>query len=338
MRHYYLSRLFIPVVLLLTFPSLADTTVKSQTIQATYFVTASGVRVRAAPNTASAEKARLNLGDQVTAIQRTHEKLPVDSTSAYWYALKQPQGWVAGNYLVEAPVGQEEQLWLQLAKQRLQKTGISFLDQADLYRFIDKTIPNIKNTAIKAEMELLRLLALQETLNTISSNSIMNDSRRSDKAYTDWLAQYRKSFDLFDDEISGRWLIPVKYYWHLADKYAKTQAGDELAWQASQASLGGECEGDISCNLHRESLTRGEYLRRFPAGKYVNQSLIELKEVLDFIHSELKSQPNYFKDAKDTLKPIQALIKSLNRVSSQAPKQAKVLKSLKSLETAVKKA
>lgn len=287
-------------------------------------VTASAVRMREAADTQAPLVGQLGLGAVVEAVKRTEKKQSVGSRSQYWFLVKTPEhkGWVFGAFLQDFSVAAQDKQWFTLAKTRLAMDKLSFADRVDLYDFIERVLPQVKSPAYEGGLALGKVLALQKAFDKVHFGN------QNKEPYAAFVRAHKDK--AFLDEIQGVWLVPAQRYWDLADQYAKTKAGDEIAWYAADANLGGECEGDISCGLGRESMTYGEYLKRFPQGKHVSDALKQLNDTFDYILNEaLKYDPDYFKIAGDSggvLKELRAI------VGVTSPKAAGRDKALASLD------
>lgn len=318
---YWLGLLMISLFILSTSPSQAANTIA---MNGDKLVIASAVQVRQQPMLNTTVITRLKLGTVVRALERTNEQQSIDNLRGYWYLIEanNVKGWVFGGFLRDFSPAKAESSWLQLARERATNAQLGFADYIDTYGFITSILPQIKTKAIKVELEFNRLISLQRSVDRVPFGQ--------DKAqpFKGWLAD-RKN-EVFYDEISGRWLVPVKAYWQLADRAAKTSLGDSIARYAASASLGGECEGDIACNLQRILITDGEYLKRYPKGRYAVSTVKTMENYLKSIQADLKQQPNYFRNDNDSgkaLKALIAIIKATNTSSS-----AKVLVQLQAIQ------
>ena len=72
--------------------------------------------------------------------------------------------------------------------------------------------------------------------------------------------------------------------------------GDVIAWQAAHATHGGECEGFVECMSYRLQITQGEYLKRYPKGRYVTPILEEINEELSYMAKEAPNQRDNVKE------------------------------------------
>lgn len=148
---------------------------------------------------------------------------------------------------------------------------------------------------IKGELEVGHLRALQTALSVLP----MEPEKVAAEPYASWL---KAQGDLvFQDEISGSWLVPADEYWKLADKYKDAAVGDAIAFHAVNAPMGGECEGQISCNSIASLRSEGEYLKRFPTGKFTEMALDLVNSNMDAMLADWDSQPEGQAETKETL-------------------------------------
>jgi hypothetical protein len=269
MRHLLLISALALSALTITTPSQARTEVATT---ATYLVNGNGVRLRAEPNVSAQELGKLSLGAAVTPLQKTPNQSTLNGKTAPWYQVKTDKatGWVFGSFLV--PATNYTDAALELLRTKLKAESVPYADAVALYQLADKALSQTKSRNAKGELELAKLLALQLSYSSIPSEQMQQSP------YIDWYNQHGKIS--FGDDPSGQYLVSADAFWKLADQYKKDPIGDEIAWQASQQRLGGECEGFIGCMSIAMQRTEGEYLKRFPKGRYVKPALANITEFL----------------------------------------------------------
>jgi hypothetical protein len=155
---------------------------------------------------------------------------------------------------------------------------------------------------IKGELEVAYLRALQIALSALP----MEPDKVAAEPYASWLKAQGES--VFQDEISGSWLVPVSDYWTLADKYKDAAVGDAIAFHAANASVGGECEGLMSCNSHASLNSEGEYLKRFPNGKFTDMALDLVNNNMDTMLTDWDSQPEEQGETQKTFAEWETLL------------------------------
>lgn len=321
------SKLFL-LVCLSYMPSVANADLPLIAMDGKKIVTASTVRVRSQPILTSQVVGHVGLGAVAAATKRTKNKLTHAAFEHYWYFITTANlsGWVSGRFLKDFTVEKKEKIWFDLIKTRLDNPKLSFRDRVALYKFTHLAAKNSQDEKLKGAFELGQLLALQKSFD------LVNYSNAQKEPYAAWIAEHQSAKRVFNDEISGQWLVPSLDYWKLADEHKGQASADEIAWYAANAQLGGECEGDIDCNLGREKITQGEYLSRHPYGRYANVSLKRLSETLTYIQGALKEQPNYFRETPASGKVIDELVDIIKNTNPKLRERAKAVEQIKSIQ------
>lgn len=319
---------FILLFCLVSLPASAWANLPLIAMDGQKIVAASAVRIRTQPSLESEVTGYLSLGAVIPATQRTKEKLQTGGLNGYWYFVKSAsvEGWVSGNFLQDFQPEKKEQIWFDLIKSRLDNPDLSFQDRVTLYKFTGLVVENAQDEKLKGAFELGRLLALQKSFD------LVNYSNEKQEPYAAWVAEHQSAERIFHDEISGQWLVSAQDYWKLADKHKGRPSGDEIAWYAANAQLGGECEGDIACGLDREKMTQGEYLLRYPLGRYANVSLQRLSETLSYIQNALEEQPGYFRDMPASWTTVDSLVDIVKNTNPKLRERAKAVEQIKSIQ------
>src|ERR1700754_1006611 len=126
-------------------------------------ITASNVRVRSSPDTASEEVARLQLGTVVEEVERSQEKALVGTSEDFWYMVSAPsgaRGWVFGALTAPFDATRREEIYTRLANERAAKTDATFADASELVRFSERAAKELTGRGARAELEFARLRAL----------------------------------------------------------------------------------------------------------------------------------------------------------------------------------
>lgn len=252
-----------------------------------------GVRVRAAPSAQAAEVGKLRFGSDFTTTQRSAEKTTIGAQTDYWYRIEKPlTGWVFGGLLRAFDPKQADSQRLQLLREKLgaadhlhnyeQPSVLAFADAVEISEFAQRAAAASKTREVKGELELGYWRAVQIALFKIPMDKI------NKPPYRTYYQQLGKQ--AIYSEPSGEYLINPDSLWKLADRYKKDAIGDAIAWQAANAFVGGECEGFIGCVSARSLLMEGEYLKRYPKGRYVQAALQDVNEVLDYVRTEYNNQ------------------------------------------------
>lgn len=281
----YLIRLVLTVSILTATPA-----VQAEALNATrYTVNGNGVRLRAQPTVDSPELAKLMLGTSVTPLQKTSKPSTVNGKTGYWYQVKtnQTTGWVFGSFLTPEPNSTDATL--EVVRTKLKAEKLSFEDAVATYKLADQALAQAKARNAKGELELAKLVALQRSYDS------MPPEKMQKAPYVDWYKQHQKIS--FGDDPSGQYLVSTKPFWALADQYKNDAIGDEIAWRASQQALGGECEGFVGCSSIAAQRTDGEYLKRFPKGRYVKTALKQVTENFKYMLQEWNKPEQDTRDA-----------------------------------------
>jgi hypothetical protein len=110
---------------------------------------------------------------------------------------------------------------------------------------------------------------------------------------------YKNFTDKNADEIvysdpSAEWYVNSNLLWELHAKHKSAKPlGEQIAWQAAQTTLAGECEGYINCYIYKMRITDGEYLNFYPNGKYSRQALLNITSFLEPINQDSDQKAVY---------------------------------------------
>ncbi|MBL7978538.1 MAG: SH3 domain-containing protein [Bacteroidetes Order II. Incertae sedis bacterium] len=249
--------------------------------QTQWIVIGSNIRVRQASDVSATELGKLGLGVIVVQKGKSVTKTTIGGKTDFWYQISTPTltGWVFGAFLKPYVASQKQVIYMELVRSRLATEATNFLDEADLVVFTERAIREIKSPPLVGELEMSRLLALKRAAPLMLMDT---NTGTYPEPYKSW-AQRHEAKSLFYDEISAQYLLKPEVFWNLATKYKNAAIGERIAWEASQVPLGGECEGDLSCNLGYFNVTIGEYLRRYPKGVHVKEALNQVSEWLSSI-------------------------------------------------------
>ncbi len=298
-------------------------------------VTGSNIRVRQTADVSALEVGKLTLGVIVTQKGKSASKTTIGGKSDFWYQISSPNlsGWVFGGFLKPYTTSQKNLIYTELIRSRLSVEATNFLDEADLVVFTERAIREVKAPQLLGELEMSRLLAIQRAAKLMMMDT---ETGAYPEPYKTWVLRHEGK-SLFYDEISAQYLLSTKDFWALATKYKNAAIGERIAWEASLVPLGGECEGDLSCNLGSLDLTVGEYLRRYPKGAHVREALNQISEWLTSLMQIDESMADEFfypGQRKDFLPNYNALRRAVNGTIN--PIKAEVLDLLTQLDKKVK--
>ena len=266
-----------PFLLVLIFSAVTPGIAASQTL----ITSAANVRLRSEPDTGSAILAMLPLGTELA--------LAGSIPRAGWIPVRTPggdEGWIVETLTLPVTDSTYPQVIRDLISARLKREGDGFVATAELVAFIEKVLERDWSVDDRARLELQRLHALTATLGTIPFYRARWDDRT-----TSWIAA--RAAEIRYNEPGGHWMIDRDVILDRHDRYRATAAADEIAWFAVQNGLSGECEGYLVCYLEWSDKLEGEYLRRQPAGAYVEKAASRVRRVSEYYRS-LTDVPDAF--------------------------------------------
>lgn len=141
---------------------------------------------------------------------------------------------------------------------------------------VEKWITNLKNdksfTSLQlAELELYRLLCIQKIARTVQPDNT--------KLKT-WISTH-KNYVYYSDYGNAGYFLDPQLLWKLESSLpANTPLKEQVAFEASNLEIGGECEGYWVCVLERAMNKAGNYLKKHPNGKNAAFFVNNLKEEL----------------------------------------------------------
>jgi hypothetical protein len=282
-----------PFLLVLIVSGVTPDIASSQTL----ITAAANVRLRSAPDTGSAILTMLPLGTELALAQsiRRGDWIPVRTPGG-------DEGWIDETLTVPVTDSTYPQVIRDLISARLNREGDGFVATAELVAFIENALGRDWSLDDRAWLELQRLQALAATLGTIPFYRVRWDDR-----LTSWVAA--RDAEIHYNEPGGHWLMNRDVILDRHDMYRATPAGDEIAWFAVRNGLSGECEGFLVCYVEWSDKLEGEYLRRQPAGEYVEEAAARVRQVSEYYRS-ISDVPDVF-DAQRECAALNTAVASL---------------------------
>jgi hypothetical protein len=272
---------------------------------------ASNVRARALPNTSAEEVTKISIGTIVNQLEQSSAKEKIGSSEDFWYKVGLPggkEGWVFGAFTLPFDAANRAEIYKRIASERLKIKDANFSDSADLARFMTLAMTEVAEKNALAWIELARLLAMKQ-----ASASIPID-KQDQAPFKAWLKTNEAS--LVYSEPAGQWLVKSDLFWNLQKKYVQLAIADEIAWEGARNYLPGECEGYIPCHLSSVNLTDGKYLKLYPKGAHVAESLDSIIENLEGLQETLKTMEKpTVEDRKEANPEIVALQATLAKIT-----------------------
>ncbi|GAK60030.1 hypothetical protein U27_07017 [Candidatus Vecturithrix granuli] len=235
-------------------------------------LTASNVRIRQKPNASAPEVTKLALGTLVQELGRTPKQETIGAVQDYWYQIAIPdgqQGWIFGGFTMVYQETQREAIYQEITQARLKREQLNWFDQIDLVRFLTHASGEVSTPAIAAELKLARLRVLRQSLEPLQNPP---------PEFQAWIQEQQAN--IYYAEIQGTWLVLPNVFWDLYAEYQTLPIADDIAWEAAQNPVGGECEGYVPCHLSRINQSYGRYLTLYPTGKYTSTALHTISEEL----------------------------------------------------------
>jgi hypothetical protein len=221
--------------------------------------------------------------------------------------------------------------WLAKANSTLDRPAATFAELTTLADSAARVKTDDRATA--AEVELARLLAIRKAAAAIPFEG------GSKSPYKEWIKA--RHFGVVYDEPSGTWLLSPELLWEVVDKYRDLPRAEAIAVIAATNTVGGECEGDVSCQVQVFNVTWGRYLRLFPAGAHASDALAFLADTLrPIVHPDspeaaagwtFGSTPAERQDLLDTVEEARRTVKATG-----VPQRDEVLKLLDAVEAKAK--
>lgn len=241
-------------------------------------VTAIAPRVRALPKPNSAEVSVVKLG----------KTLPVIEKTAAWYRVeyaKGKNGWISKTLVKDYENAARDQIYREIAGKYSPSKNLDFAAASEVADFLRTAQASVFKADLKADLSFKRLRVLAAALKAIPSG------KGGQFPYKTFLASNEK--DVTYSEPSGEWYIRSELFWELHGKYKELPIAEEIAWEAAQNPIPGECEGDVICYLYLFRATDGEYLNFYPNGKHSRKALANMTDLLEPMVADLKNASVY---------------------------------------------
>ena len=193
----------------------------------------------------------------------------------------------------------------QVVTERLARKGDSFAARAEVVDLLDRTIADASDAERAGRLALLWIRAVGVTATTLPAKHRLVDP------YASWV-EARKT-TVWWDEVGAHWMLSLDALKELHERHRTTSSADAIAWSMVENGVGGECEGYLPCYVERTNMLEGEYLRRHPNGKRVDDAVRGIGKTAAFWLTRL-DKPDAFSPEKDcdemkeSLTPLRAAI------------------------------
>ena len=301
------------------------------------------VPVRSEPNINAKIIKESFSGIVVDEIDRTSQKDTVGEVTNYWYKIALPdrtQGWAFGINVSFSPFDPEyKSKYYFYKKLRLPEVPNvawrqrSFLDYVYHFNLLTGLIPEVKDPETAAKLKLGRLMCLQRSLalgvwieppdfDELDIKHLEEKGIYVNADFDEWVKE-NKDYIRYD-QFKEQWILKYEVLWNLHDEYRNLPVADEIAWEAANNPLGGECENDFFCLIEMFNATLVRYLRLHPDGMYAP---LALERLISFFEDCLEEPPDYFGDsygghAKAELELMREALKLVLEAKDNRPERA----------------
>lgn len=116
-----------------------------------------------------------------------------------------------------------------------------------------------------AEAALWRLRVLSRAL------AGLDEENKQKAAVRAWIEKHDN--EVVYSEPSGEYYVIQDRLWELYEKSKSSPLAEEIAWEAAQTPLAGECEGYLACYTEADLRGQGRYLELYPRGQWAGEAL-----------------------------------------------------------------
>lgn len=263
----------------------------------TLITSAANARLRSAPGTQSSVVTNLPLGTELQLTDATGQ--------GEWIRVRTSrgeEGWIRKTMALPISDSTYPKVVRELIAARLSRQDDGFVGRMELVAFIEHARGWPWSVEDLGWLELQRLRALQAALRTIPFRR-----ERWDDRLRSWIAA--RAAEIRYSEPGGQWIINRDIILDSQATYRATAVADELAWFAAENGLTGECEGYLVCYLESIDKLQGEYLRRQPEGKHVEEAAARIKFIIEYYRGDFK--PSAYFNATQDCAPLKNVVASL---------------------------
>jgi len=325
MRNVYQKTLIIVVINTFCFVGMASGFSQSDEISradSKIIVTVMDGRVRSEPNLSGKILKEAKVGTLLPLLEENSKWHKVELAAASESEGTEAEtGWIAKSISSKYDEAKPDPLFIQIADKYLSRKTLSLRNTNGLMDFLESAADDAKTFETGGRLRLKRLQALQIALRKIAPD------KTDSPPYKSFLEKHKE--EIVYSEPAGEWYVRAANLWELHQRYNKHKVGEEIAWEASNTSLPGECEGYVVCHISKLRVTSGEYLNFYPNGKYSKQGLTDVINLLQPIVADLPRKTTYYtaSDISDRAE-FNKILTELRTIISKTP----FLKKQKALE------
>ena len=262
---------------------------------------ASNVRLRSEPVDSAGVVVTVPLGTALVGIE-------TGGADRTWLRVRTgdgKEGWVLTRLTRRFDAENRLDVIEQVVTERLARKGDSFAARAEIVDLIDRTLADASDAERAGRLSLLWIRAVGATATALPPK------HRLVEPYASWVEARKTS--VWWDEVGAHWMLSLDALKELHERHRTTSSADPIAWAMVENGLGGECEGYLPCYVERTNMLEGEYLRRHPNGKRVDDAVSGIGKAAAFWLTRL-DKPDAFSPDKDcdemkeSLTPLRAAI------------------------------
>ena len=268
-------------------------------------IAASNVRLRTSPAEAAEVVVGVPLGTALVQLESGGE-------GGGWVRLRLGDGrdgWTPSRLARRFTPETKVDVFETLIKERLGRSGDSFPGRAELVAFIDRVRPEIDEPEASGRFALHWLNAMSGALQAVPRGQ----AKRA--PYADWL-EARKSLVVYN-EPGGNWMLRRDAILALHDREKDTSSADDIAWFHVINRIPGECEGFLPCYIRASNMLQGEYLRRHPAGRHVDEAVTIFPQLAARMGRMTVTRPGDCRELLESLTPLRAAVSATRAISRQ---------------------
>lgn len=221
-------------------------------------------------------------------------------------------GWVEKRNVTDFNFALRDEVYKNIADKNFKKDTMDFAAAAELFDFLTVANKEIEAEKLLADLSFKRLMTLKVALKAIPNG------KARENPYRDFLSANEK--EIIYSEPAAEWYVRLDDFWQLHGKYKNLPIGEEIAWQAANNPIAGECEGYINCYLYKLRTTFGEYLNFYPNGNHSRETLANISDFLQPMAIDAKAKAVYYA-ASDTTDRAEfnRLLNELRMIISKSP-------------------
>ena len=267
-------------------------------------IAASNVRLRTAPAETASIVASVPLGATLVQLESGGE-------GGAWVRLRLADGrdgWTPARLARRFTPATQVDVFETLIKERLGRSGDSFPARAELVAFIDRVRPGILEPEASGRFALHWLNATAAALRAVPI------SQAKTPPYAAWLEE--RKMTVVYNEPAAAWMLRPDAILALHDREKDTSSADDIAWFRVVNGLPGECEGFMPCHVRAGNILRGEYLRRHPAGRHVDEALAIFPQLAGMPRATM-TRPGDCRELLESLTPLRAAVSATRAIGRQ---------------------